>query len=44
METCDLAFSFEEGNLEKPNMAAGVGVRAIFRMLFAYEGTLLWKM
>jgi uncharacterized protein with NAD-binding domain and iron-sulfur cluster len=40
----DLAFSFEGGDPTKPNMAAGVGVRAMMRMLLTYKGALLWKM
>jgi uncharacterized protein with NAD-binding domain and iron-sulfur cluster len=40
----DLAFSFENGDSDKPNMAAGVMVRAVFRMVFTYKGAVLWKM
>jgi uncharacterized protein with NAD-binding domain and iron-sulfur cluster len=40
----DLAFSFENGDSAKPNLAAGVAVRAIFRLVFTYKGGILWKM
>jgi uncharacterized protein with NAD-binding domain and iron-sulfur cluster len=40
----DLAFSFEDGDPLKPNLAAGVGLRCMLRMLLTYKGALLWKM
>jgi uncharacterized protein with NAD-binding domain and iron-sulfur cluster len=40
----DLAFSYEDGDPQKPNMAAGTAVRGIFRMMFTYKGAVLWKM
>jgi hypothetical protein len=40
----DLAFSFEDGNPAKPNIAAGVAIRGLFRMMFTYKGAVLWKM
>jgi uncharacterized protein with NAD-binding domain and iron-sulfur cluster len=40
----DLAFSYEDGDPQKPNMAAGGAVRGIFRMMFTYKGAVLWKM
>jgi uncharacterized protein with NAD-binding domain and iron-sulfur cluster len=40
----DLAFSFENGDPAKMNLAAGVGMRALFRMVFTYKGAILWKM
>jgi len=40
----DLAFSFVGGNTDTPNVAAGAGLRAMFRMVFAYKGAPLWKM
>lgn len=40
----DLAFSFEDGDSSKPNIAAGVALRALFRMVFTYKGGVLWKM
>jgi uncharacterized protein with NAD-binding domain and iron-sulfur cluster len=39
-----LAFSFEDGDPLRPNLAAGVGVRCTLRMLLTYKGALLWKM
>jgi uncharacterized protein with NAD-binding domain and iron-sulfur cluster len=39
-----LAFSFEDGDPLKPNLAAGVGLRCMLRMLLTYKGALLWKM
>jgi len=40
----DLAFSFENGDPSKMNLAAGVAMRAFFRMVFTYKGAFLWKM
>jgi uncharacterized protein with NAD-binding domain and iron-sulfur cluster len=40
----DLAFSFVSGDPTKPNIAAGVAIRALFRMTFTYKGAVLWKM
>jgi uncharacterized protein with NAD-binding domain and iron-sulfur cluster len=40
----DLAFSFVGGEPTKPNIAAGVAIRAMFRMMFTYKGAVLWKM
>ena len=40
----DLAFSFIGGDPSKPNIAAGVAIRAMFRMTFTYKGAVLWKM
>lgn len=40
----DLAFSYEDGDVMKPNIAAGAGLRAGFRMLLTYKGSILWKM
>ena len=40
----DLAFSFVSGDPTKPNIAAGVAIRAMFRMTFTYKGAVLWKM
>lgn len=40
----DLAFSFEDGDPEKPNLAAGTGLRSMLRLLLTYKGGLLWKM
>jgi uncharacterized protein with NAD-binding domain and iron-sulfur cluster len=40
----DLAFSFVGGDTDSPNIAAGAGLRAMLRMVFAYKGAPLWKM
>lgn len=40
----DLAFSFENGDPAKMNLAAGVALRAFLRMVFTYKGAVLWKM
>jgi uncharacterized protein with NAD-binding domain and iron-sulfur cluster len=40
----DLGFSYEDGDKNKPNIAAGVAVRAALRMVFTYKGAVLWKM
>jgi uncharacterized protein with NAD-binding domain and iron-sulfur cluster len=40
----DLAFSFEDGDSNRPNIAAGVAVRSLFRMAFTYKGAFLWEM
>lgn len=40
----DLAFSFENGDSEKPNVGAGCAIRALFRMVFTYKGSVFWKM
>ncbi|NJP08915.1 MAG: amine oxidase [Leptolyngbyaceae cyanobacterium RU_5_1] len=43
----DLAFAYEQGegtNPSKANFAAGASIRAILRMVFAYQGAIFWKM
>jgi uncharacterized protein with NAD-binding domain and iron-sulfur cluster len=40
----DLALAYEDGDPERPAMAAGQGLRGTFRMLFTYRGSLFWKM
>jgi uncharacterized protein with NAD-binding domain and iron-sulfur cluster len=40
----DLAFAYEDGDPERPGMAAGQGLRGFFRMFFTYRGSLFWKM
>ncbi|MBD2596763.1 NAD(P)-binding protein [Nostoc spongiaeforme FACHB-130] len=40
----DLVFSYENGNVERPNLAAGIGLRFFLRMLLAYKGAFFWKM
>jgi uncharacterized protein with NAD-binding domain and iron-sulfur cluster len=40
----DLALAYEDGDADRPAMAAGQGLRGTFRMLFSYRGSLFWKM
>lgn len=39
-----LMFAFEEGNSDKPNMAAGAALRGMFRLMFTSKGRFMWKM
>ena len=40
----DLVFAFEEGDISRPRLAAGVALRGAFRMFFTYRGALFWRM
>lgn len=40
----DVAFAFEEGDLQKPNLAAGVALSGSLRMFLTYKGAMYWKM
>lgn len=40
----DLAFAFEDGDVNKPRLAAGVALRGAMRMFFTYRGSLFWRM
>ena len=40
----DLLFAFEDGDVDRPRMAAGQALRGAFRMFFTYRGALFWKM
>jgi uncharacterized protein with NAD-binding domain and iron-sulfur cluster len=40
----DLAFAFEDGDVERPRLAAGVALRGAMRMFFTYRGSLFWRM
>ncbi|MFV2090472.1 MAG: hypothetical protein ACC642_07450, partial [Pseudomonadales bacterium] len=40
----DLAFAYEDGDPNKPRLAAGQGFRGGMRMFFGYRGALFWKM
>ncbi|MCB2205100.1 NAD(P)-binding protein [bacterium] len=40
----DLYFAFEDGDIDRPNIAAGVALHAIMRMVFTYKGAIFWKM
>ncbi len=40
----DLVFAFEEGDVTRPNLAAGKAVAALVRIAFDYKGAITWKM
>jgi len=40
----DLVFGYEDGDLSKPNFAAGTAVNVILRLIFTYKGAMYWKM
>jgi uncharacterized protein with NAD-binding domain and iron-sulfur cluster len=40
----DLAFCYDNGDINKPDMAAGSTVRALLRMVFTYKGGFFYKM
>jgi uncharacterized protein with NAD-binding domain and iron-sulfur cluster len=40
----DLAFAFEDGDVRRPRLAAGVALRGAMRMFFTYRGALFWQM
>lgn len=40
----DLFFAFEGGDINRPNIAAGVALHAFARMVFTYKGSIFWKM
>ena len=40
----DLVFAYENGEVAKPNFAAGTAIRCIFRICFTYKGAIFWKM
>lgn len=40
----DLAFAYEEGDPERPAIAAGAAIRGAFRAFFSYRGAFFWKM
>ncbi|MEM7520312.1 MAG: NAD(P)-binding protein [Pseudomonadota bacterium] len=40
----DLLFAFEDGDINKPSLAAGQALRGSLRMFFTYRGALFWKM
>ena len=40
----DLLFAFEEGDVDRPQLAAGQALRGAMRMFFTYRGALFWKM
>ncbi|PTL78759.1 FAD-dependent oxidoreductase [Vitiosangium sp. GDMCC 1.1324] len=40
----DLTFAYEDGDVRRPRVAAGQGLRGAFRAFFAYRGAFFWKM
>jgi uncharacterized protein with NAD-binding domain and iron-sulfur cluster len=40
----DLTFAFENGDVKRPRLAAGVALRGAVRMFFTYRGALFWRM
>jgi uncharacterized protein with NAD-binding domain and iron-sulfur cluster len=40
----DLVFAFEDGDVMRPRLAAGVALRGAMRMFFTYRGSLFWRM
>ena len=40
----DLALAYEDGDVERPMLAAGQALRGAARMFFTYRGALFWKM
>ena len=40
----DAAFAYEEGDIDKPNFAAGVAVSSLLRVFFTYKGAPCYKM
>jgi len=40
----DLVFAYENGEVNRPNFAAGVAIRAMVRMTMTYRGAIFWKM
>ena len=39
-----LAFAFADGNVTRRSMAAGTVLRGALRMVFGYDGSVMWKM
>ena len=40
----DLAFAYEDGDIDRPGIAAGQAVRGAVRAFFTYRGAFFWKM
>jgi uncharacterized protein with NAD-binding domain and iron-sulfur cluster len=40
----DLVFGYEDGDLSRPNFAAGTAINVILRLIFTYKGAMYWKM
>jgi uncharacterized protein with NAD-binding domain and iron-sulfur cluster len=40
----DLAFAYEDGDIDRPKFATGTALRCALRLLFTYKGAIFWKM
>ena len=40
----NMAFAFADGDKEQPSSEAGTTLRCLFRLLFTYRGSFMWKM
>lgn len=40
----DLVFGYENGEIVKPNFAAGAALRSVLRITLDYKGSIFWKM
>ncbi len=40
----DFIFAYEQGDKNQPALAAGTGLRCIFRLIMWYKGAIFWKM
>jgi uncharacterized protein with NAD-binding domain and iron-sulfur cluster len=40
----NMVFGYEKGHLERPTVAAGVGMLLVGLMFFTYKGSIFWKM
>ncbi len=40
----DIAFAYEDGDPERPRLAAGAGLRGLLLMFYGYRGGFYWKM
>jgi uncharacterized protein with NAD-binding domain and iron-sulfur cluster len=40
----DLVFAYHNGEISKPDFAAGTALRSVFRIVFTYKGSVFWKM
>lgn len=43
-EVYDLCFAYHDGQLDKPDIAAGTAMEIILKMCFAYKGSAMYKM
>ncbi len=40
----DAAYAYEQGDVNKPRLAAGVAMRITIALMFEYNGAIMWKM